>query len=131
MLRKIFKRREGDLNALGKHLLLELRDCDREVLNDLDRLQKALIAATEEAGATVIGKSFHQFSPQGVSGVVLLAESHLCLHTWPEYNYAAADVFTCGDSVEPRVAAERLIRELDAKAPTMIEMSRGVLTDLT
>jgi S-adenosylmethionine decarboxylase len=124
---KIFKRREGDLNALGKHMLLELKDCNKEVLNDLTLLRDSLISAAEEAGATVVGESFHKFAPQGVSGVVLIAESHLFLHTWPEYGYAAVDIFTCGDSVKPELAAELIIKTLGAKNPTLVELRRGIL----
>jgi len=115
------------LNALGKHLLLELKDCDREVLNDLSFLKKILPAVAREAGATVLGKSFHQFSPQGVSGVVIIAESHLFIHTWPECGYAAVDIFTCGDSVQSSKAAQRLIRELKAKNHSVLEIQRGIL----
>jgi len=115
------------LNALGKHLLLELKDCDKEVLNDLSFLKGVLLAAAEEAGATVLGESFHQFNPHGVSGVVIIAESHLFIHTWPEYGYAAADIFTCGNSVEPEKAAEILVRKLGAKDHSIIEMQRGPL----
>ena len=114
--------------ALGKHLLLELRDCDREGLNDLGFLRQVLLSAAEECGAIVLGESFHQFSPQGVSGVVLIAESHLFLHTWPEYGYAAVDIFTCGDSVKPESAAELLIKKLGAKNPSVIEVSRGLFS---
>lgn len=124
---KILKGREGDLNALGKHLLLELKDCNKEVLNDLNFLKDALLSAAEEAGATVVGESFHQFAPQGVSGTVIIAESHIFLHTWPEYGYAAVDIFTCGDTVKADVAAELLIKRLETKDPTIIELKRGVL----
>ena len=115
------------MNALGKHLLLELKDCNKEVLNDLNFLQDVLLSAAKEAGATVLEKSFHQFAPQGVSGTVIIAESHIFLHTWPEYGYAAVDIFTCGDSVKPDVAAKLLIEKLETKDPTIIEMKRGVL----
>jgi S-adenosylmethionine decarboxylase len=124
---KILKGREGDLNALGKHLLLELKDCNKEVLDDLNFLKDALLSAAEEAGATVVGESFHQFAPQGVSGTVIIAESHIFLHTWPEYGYAAVDIFTCGDTVKTDVAAELLIKRLEARDPTIIEVKRGVL----
>jgi len=116
------------LNALGKHLLLELKGCDKEVLNDLSFLKDTLLAAAEECGATVLGESFHWFNPQGVSGVVIIAESHLFIHTWPEYGYAAADIFTCGNSVQPGKAAELLIEKLGAKNHSMIEIQRGLLT---
>lgn len=115
------------MTALGKHLLLELRDCDREVLDDLSLLEGSLVYAAEEAGATVVGKHFHRFAPQGVSGAVLISESHLSLHTWPEYGYAAVDIFTCGDSVDSELAAEILIRKLGSKDPTIMEIRRGLL----
>ncbi|UCH42908.1 MAG: adenosylmethionine decarboxylase [Dehalococcoidales bacterium] len=115
------------MNALGKHLLLELKDCDREVLNDLSFLKDMLPTAATEAGATVLGESFHQFNPHGVSGVVIIAESHLFIHTWPECGYAAVDIFTCGDSVQPEKAAQRVIRELDAKSHSILEIQRGIL----
>ena len=115
------------MNALGKHLLLELKGCEKEVLNDISFLKEALMAAAGEAGATVLGESFHQFNPQGVSGVVMIAESHLVIHTWPEYGYASADIFTCGDSVQPEKAAETLVRKLGSKNHSIIEMQRGIL----
>jgi S-adenosylmethionine decarboxylase len=123
---RIGARREGDLNALGKHLLLDLKDCNREVLDDLNFLQNALVSAAEEAGATVVGKHFHRFAPQGVSGAVLIAESHLSLHTWPEYGYAAVDIFTCGDSVNSELAADLLIKSLESKDASVMEIKRGV-----
>jgi S-adenosylmethionine decarboxylase proenzyme len=115
------------LNALGRHLLIELQDCDREALNDLDFLRNAMIEAAIACGATVLGESFHHFSPQGVSGVVVIAESHLSIHTWPEYGYAAVDVFTCGTTVEPTRAAEALIEKLGAKKHSLMEIQRGLL----
>ena len=115
------------MNALGKHLLLELKDCDKEVLNDLDFLKSLLLAAASEVGATVLGESFHQFNPHGVSGVVIIAESHLFIHTWPELGYAAVDIFTCGNSVQPEKAAQKLIRELGAKSHSILEIQRGIL----
>jgi len=114
------------LNALGKHLLLELKGCNKEVLNDIGFLREALLAAAGEAGATVLGESFHQFKPQGVSGVVIIAESHICIHTWPEYGYAAADIFTCGNSVQPKKVAEIIVGKLGSKNHSIAEMSIGV-----
>ena len=115
------------MNALGKHLLLELKGCDKEVLNDVAFLKGALLAAASECGATVLGESFHQFNPHGVSGVMVIAESHLFIHTWPEYGYAAADIFTCGNSVQPEKAAQILIRKLGAKNHSIVEIQRGIL----
>ena len=115
------------MNALGKHLLLELKECNKEVLNDLGFLRDTLLTAAEESGATVLGNSFHPFKPQGVSGVVVIAESHLFIHTWPEYGYAAADIFTCGNTVQPEMAVQVLLRELGSKNHSMVEMRRGIL----
>ena len=115
------------MNALGKHLLLDLKDCNEEVLNDLSFLRKAMVTAAVDCGATVLGESFHPFSPQGVSGVVIIAESHLSIHTWPEYGYAAIDIFTCGTSVEPEKAAQVLIEKLGAKDHSLMEIQRGLL----
>jgi len=117
------------LNALGRHLLLELKDCDPEVLNDLEFLKSSLTETAVQIGATVIGDSFHQFSPQGVSGVVIISESHLFIHTWPEYSYAAVDVFTCGEKVDPMLAVEPLVEKLGSKSSSVIELKRGILQD--
>jgi S-adenosylmethionine decarboxylase len=115
------------LNALGRHLLVELHDCDREALNDLDLIREVMLQAAVDCGAVVLGDSFHRFSPQGVSGVVVIAESHISIHTWPEYGYAAADVFTCGTTVNPEIAAGVLIERLGSKNHTLTEIKRGVL----
>ena len=117
------------MNALGRHLLLELKNCNREVLNDLDFLKNCLCETAEQIGATVVNEAFHRFSPHGVSGVVVIAESHLCIHTWPEYGYAAVDVFTCGNSVEPRQAVDLLVEKLEAKDSSFVELERGMLQE--
>ena len=82
--------------APGVHYLLECADCTPSLLTDLPLLKKTLVHAAEEAGATVVETLLHQFSPQGLSGVVVIAESHIAIHTWPEQGYAAIDIFTCG-----------------------------------
>ncbi len=115
--------------ALGKHLLLELKDCDTGLLNDMDYLREALSDVARLIGATVIKDSFYQFSPQGISGVVIIAESHISIHTWPEYSYAAVDVFTCGDVIEPAKAVKPLTEKLKAGSTSYIELKRGVLLE--
>ena len=127
--RQNLKRREGDLNALGRHLLLELRDCNSEVLNDLKFLKECLYQAAKDIGATIVSECFHEFSPHGISGVVIISESHLCIHTWPEHGYAAVDIFTCGDTVDPEGAVKPLVEKLGSKNPSFIEMKRGILQD--
>jgi S-adenosylmethionine decarboxylase len=115
------------LNALGRHLLVELHECNKEALNDLGFLRKVMLDAAIDCGAVVLGDSFHRFSPQGVSGVVVIAESHLSIHTWPEYGYAAVDVFTCGTSVRPEKAAEVLVEKLGSRNHSLVGIPRGVL----
>ncbi len=87
-----------------------------------------MVSAARDAKATVIDVSFHEFNPFGISGVVVIAESHLTIHTWPEYNYAAVDIFTCGDIIKPEVAASYLITEFECKNPSIVEMKRGILS---
>ncbi len=84
-----------------------------------------MVQAALEAGAEVREVAFHQFSPQGVSGVVVISESHLAIHTWPEIGFAAIDVFTCGDSVDPWEACNFLIRSFKAQNATTTEVKRA------
>lgn len=88
---------DPSMPLLGHQLLLDLAGIEPSRLDDLERLRDALVEAAEAAGATVVEHRFHRFAPHGVSGVVILAESHLAIHTWPELGTAAVDVFTCGE----------------------------------
>lgn len=115
------------MRALGRHLVLELYNCDPEVLNDRDRIEEIMTKAAERAGATIVQKVFHLFNPHGVSGVVVIAESHLAIHTWPEYGYAAVDVFTCGSKVDPWKAYEYIKEQLGAQYHSTMEIYRGEL----
>jgi S-adenosylmethionine decarboxylase len=114
------------LEALGKHLLLELIDCDATLLNDIEYLRKVVSDTARQIGATVIKDSFYQFTPQGVSGVVIIAESHISIHTWPEYSFAAVDVFTCGDVIDPKKAVKPFVEKLKATSSSYVEMKRGM-----
>jgi len=115
------------LDALGKHLLVELNNCDHKILNDIKFIKEVMLSAADASGATVLGESFHQFSPQGVSGVLIIAESHLTIHTWPEHGYAGADIFTCGTRVQPEKAAEIIIARMKPKTHSIIQISRGMV----
>ncbi len=86
-----------------------------------------MVSAAKEAKATIVETSFHKFNPFGISGVVVIAESHISIHTWPEYGYAAIDIFTCGEVLKPEVAASYLIDKFQSKDPSIVEMKRGVL----
>ena len=115
------------MKSLGKHLIIELFQCDSTILNNPKTLEHLLLAAVKLSGATVIQPFFHQFSPHGVTGVVVVAESHFCLHTWPEYGYCALDIFTCGDSVNGNQALDYLKESLKAANASVMEIKRGVL----
>ena len=115
------------MKALGKHLLLELNGCDHKLLNDISFIKETMLAAAKESGATILGESFHQFSPQGVSGVIIIAESHLTVHTWPEHGYAGADIFTCGTRVKPEKAAKVIIAKLKPSTHSIVLMERGII----
>lgn len=115
------------MKGLGRHVLAEVYGCEFDVLNDLDRIREVMVNAALSAGAEVIETTFHRFSPQGISGVVVISESHLAIHTWPELGYAALDVCTCGSDVDPWVAMEAIIEEFGATSVTATEVKRGVL----
>ena len=114
------------MNVLGTHVLLELRDCDPQLLDDLEHIRQGLLNAAEQVGAHVVGESFHQFTPQGVTGILSIAESHISIHTWPEFGYAAADIFTCGDQTMPDRAAESIIAALRCRDPQITQIRRGL-----
>jgi S-adenosylmethionine decarboxylase len=101
-------------DAVGKHCILELYHCRADRLDDEAFLRSSITQAVQEAGATLLQLISHRFSPQGVTALALLAESHLSIHTWPESGYAAVDVFTCGDHTMPERACRRLIADLEA-----------------
>ena len=115
------------MNVLGIHLILELTDCNRELLDDLKYIKESMTQAATAVGAHIIGESFHQFQPQGVTGILAIAESHFCIHTWPEHGYAAADIFTCGTSFDPHRAAQILIERLQSKTASTREVMRGTV----
>jgi S-adenosylmethionine decarboxylase len=114
------------MKALGRHILAEIYDCDPNVLNDRELIEEILVKAALEAGAEVREVAFHKFSPQGVSGVVVISESHLAIHTWPELGYAAVDVFTCGERVNPWDACNYISEKFNAKHMTASEVKRGI-----
>ena len=102
-------------DMVGKHCILELYDCDHSKLDDEAFLRTTITTAAKRAGATLLNLITRRFDPQGVTGLALLAESHISIHTWPENGYAAVDVFTCGDHTMPESACEHLRTELGAR----------------
>ena len=111
--------------ALGRHLLVDLYGCARGLLDDVEYVRRGLLAAAAQVGATVVDAHFHSFSPCGVTGTVSIQESHLSIHTWPEHLYAAIDIFTCGDSIDPWRAYESLKTALEADRGSAMEIRRG------
>jgi S-adenosylmethionine decarboxylase len=114
------------VNALGRHILCEVFGCDPEVLNDTEKVKQLMVDAALAAGAEVREVAFHKFSPQGVSGVVVISESHLAIHTWPEYGYAALDIFTCGTKVDPWQAFDHIANKFQPERTNAIEIKRGI-----
>src|SRR5678816_1870373 len=88
-----------------------------------------MVEAAKRAQATIVDVVFHEFNPFGISGVVVIAESHLAIHTWPEYRYAAVDVFSCGEVLQPQVAADYLVEQLGAARASVVELQRGIFLD--
>jgi S-adenosylmethionine decarboxylase proenzyme len=108
----------------GQHILIDYFGCNSAVLNDALMLEKHLLEAAHLIGATIISVQFNAFNPIGVSGVIIIAESHLTIHTWPELGYAAVDFFTCGE-MDTRVGLEYLEVVLEAKEVKVQEIKRG------
>ncbi|MBW1974503.1 MAG: S-adenosylmethionine decarboxylase proenzyme [Deltaproteobacteria bacterium] len=115
------------MKSLGKHLIAELYDCDRNLIASVEKIEKLLIDAVNISKATIIKPVFHQFNPHGVSGVVVIAESHFSIHTWPEYGYCALDIFTCGEQIDADAALRFLKEALKAGSMSIVEMKRGTL----
>ncbi|HBW86462.1 MAG TPA: spermidine synthase [Crocinitomicaceae bacterium] len=116
--------------ALGNHILVEFMNCEPHIMNDVAAIERDMVGAAQKAGATVINSTFHHFSPYGVSGVVVIQESHLAIHTWPEYGYAAVDLFTCGE-MNAWISFDHLKECFGAKSYSALEMKRGSVNLLT
>lgn len=112
------------MKANGRHLLVEYHECDKAVLNDVRAIERLMREAATAACCREVASVFHEFTPQGVSGVVVIEESHLSIHTWPEHGYAAVDFFTCGEGV-PQNAHEVLMAGLRAQGCEVMFIDRG------
>lgn len=112
-------------DSVGHHLIVDLFGCNPETMKKVEHVSAIMIQAARAAGATIVEQKFHQFSPVGVTGVLVLAESHLAVHTWPEKGYCAIDLFTCGKTNNP-AALEILKAGFEAKECVAVEINRGV-----
>ncbi len=119
------------MTSLGRHILAEFGGCEASRLADLELVRASMLEAVRASGATIITHSFHHFASQdggaGVSGAVIIAESHLAIHTWPEHRFAALDFFTCGGGVDVRKALDHLKAAFHAETEELLELERGPL----
>jgi S-adenosylmethionine decarboxylase len=114
-----------NMETMGRHVICELWGCDLEKLNDMNFIEQTFVEAALKSGAEVREVAFHKFAPQGVSGVVIISESHLTIHSFPEHRYASIDVYTCGE-LNPNVAADYIAQSLNAETRENIEIPRGM-----
>ena len=114
------------MDTMGRHVIAELWDCNEGKLNDMSYIEQVFVDAALKAGAEVREVAFHKFAPHGVSGVVIISESHLTIHSFPEHGYASIDVYTCGDRIDPNVAAQFIVEALEAGKNETVEVPRGM-----
>jgi len=114
------------MKALGRHIIAELSQCNPDALRSLTKVKRSMVEAAKRANAEIREIKFHRFSPEGVSGVIIIAESHLAIHTWPENEYAAFDIYTCGDTTNPEKAYQYLIEVFEAKKVVITTIERGI-----
>ncbi|KAA1248021.1 adenosylmethionine decarboxylase [Aquimarina sp. RZ0] len=117
------------MNGLGLHILMEFHECSIDILDKLDTLEETMNEAAMVAGATIIKSIFHQFAPQGVTGVVVIAESHLAIHTWPEHGYAAVDFFTCNAEMNYQMSYQLIAEALRSNKHSYKSIERGLITN--
>ncbi len=112
--------------TLGTHILMEMFGCDPEMLKDKEKIENVMNESAVRSNAKIVKSFFHQFKPYGVSGVVVIEESHYTIHTWPEHSYAAIDFFYCSDEVIIEKAIEVLKNALRPSSFNLVEIKRGV-----
>jgi S-adenosylmethionine decarboxylase len=116
-----------DIHAtIGRHYIVEASNCDAGIIGSVEKVQQILVKAAEIAGAQVWSISFSKFPPHGVSGVVVISESHISTHTWPEYGYVALDIYTCGKSVDPEKAVVFAVEAFGSATSHITEITRGI-----
>ncbi|EQB35642.1 hypothetical protein M948_11895 [Virgibacillus sp. CM-4] len=114
------------MDTMGRHIIAELWECNIDKLNNMAMIERIFVEAALKAGAEIREVTFHKFAPQGVSGVVIISESHLTIHSFPEHGYASIDVYTCGDEINPNTAVEYIARSLECNNYEKVEVSRGI-----
>ena len=114
------------MNTRGVHVLLDLENCDQKILDDMNIIKQTLIIAAQKSGAHIMGETFHKFTPVGVTGIVSIAESHISIHTWPEFKYAAVDIFSCGEDFDLESCVKVISHNLKCKHITRKTIKRGL-----
>ena len=117
------------MQRIGRHLNLELWGCDADRINSIETITQAMTETVEACHATLLDLRVYPFTPIGVTGVAILSESHMMIHTWPEHGYAAVDVFTCGHHTDPNEAVPVLRRFFHPERVQVMEMNRGIIID--
>ena len=118
-------KQEYSMETLGRHVIAELWGCNQQLLDNVEMTEKVMVDAALDAGADIREVTFHKFTPQGISGVVVISESHLTIHTFPEHGYASVDVYTCGETIDPNIAVKAIAEYLEAETIDSVEIPRG------
>ena len=108
------------------HLLLDMANCNKNILDNLKLIRETMKFAAQQSGAQIMGETFHKFTPVGVTGIISIAESHVSIHTWPEFNYAAVDIFSCGEDFHLERCAKVISDNLKCEQVTKREINRGL-----
>lgn len=116
-------------NCLAKHIMVEFHGASFDILNNKEVLEREIVASIHKSGATLIHHFFHEFTPHGITGVVVIAESHLNIHTWPEFGSALVDILTCSDTVNFQMIINNLEVLLNAKFKATKYHARGEILD--
>lgn len=114
------------MDTKGIHLILDIWGAASSSLSDLEYIKSSLLNAARLSGTTIIGHKFHRFKPKGVSGIVLIAESHISIHTWPERGYASIDIYTCGNKCFPEKAVSMILQAFACQKSDLIKVERGL-----
>jgi len=114
------------VNTLGYHYVIEASGCDPKVLEDVNTLKRILLEAAKAGELVVRSTYFYKFSPQGVSGMVVVSGSHISIHTWPEKGYAAIDVYTCDPDSKPEETVRYILEKIGASYAHITEIERGI-----
>ncbi len=117
------------VSPVGTHLIVDLYDCRCDFLDNPEKIQNLLVEAAKISNTTILNVKVHKFNPQGVSGYVLVSESHISIHTWPEYNYASVDIYTCGNNALPTKGFEYIVEKLNSQKPTILKIERGLYAE--